>query len=191
MKTKNTRKTRKGFTKTGRRSMKGKHGKVGAPPKATKFPTTPFTIKQLEKRNSNQCQLSLRNKVDTMLDSGELISITPKKQAKGGVGRPAPRYVTKDNFDASKHEVAPRPVKTGKRPASVTVTNVVAPTPAPEVTQTQPEAVAAVPQSPVETVPVVPEVSAPVETPANVIQAPTQPEVTAPATEVVPVQQAA
>jgi len=170
--------TRKNSKKNVRRSMKGKWGKVGAPPKTTKFPKTPFTIAALKKRNTNQCELSLRNKVDAMLDDGSLIPITPKKQANGGVGRPAPRYILKENFDASKHEKAERPVKTGKRPATVTanVSTQVVPTVAPTVTE-QPEVVAAVPApAPVVevTAPVVPEVVAPVEQPANVIPAPTE-----------------
>lgn len=162
--------------------MKGKWGKVGAPPKTTKFPKTPFTIAILKKRNTNQCELSLRNKVDSMLDDGSLIPITPRKQANGGVGRPAPRYILKENFDASKHDKAPRPVKTGKRPASAPATVAsVTPTAVPETNVAQPEPVAAVPAP-------APEVVAPVVSePANVIQAPVVTETAPVETNVTPI----
>ena len=63
-----------------RRSLKGKWGKVGAPPKATKFPKGAFTMETLVNLNKNQCKLSLYNKVDVKLADGTLIALKARKQ---------------------------------------------------------------------------------------------------------------
>ena len=124
-------------------SQKGKWGKVGAPPKPTKFPSGPFTMAKLFAVNSKgkyaQCQLSLRNKVDSLLATGELISLKPKKQPKGQVGRPAPVYVLKSNFNPAKMATAPAPVKTGKRPTAEVETPAPATAPTAEVAVPAPE----------------------------------------------------
>jgi len=90
-------------------SMKGKRGStVGAPPKPTKWPTSAFTMATLFERNSKgehaQCQLSLRNKVDALLESGELIALKTKRQPNHAVGRPKDVFVLKANFNTEKHE---------------------------------------------------------------------------------------
>jgi hypothetical protein len=157
----------------GRRSMKGKWGKVGAPPKSTFFPRGTFTMESLFNQNKNQCELSLRTKVDDKIADGSLIALKPKKQAGGKVGRPKSVFVLKENFDSTKHEVAPpkaaRKVKSVvvETPAVVIevletifpvvppVTNVVAPT-VETVVET-------VPASPVVETVVVAEVSAPAD----------------------------
>lgn len=109
--------------KSVRKSLKGKYGKVGAPPKATKFPRGAFTMEALFNMNKNQCELSLRNKVDARLEDGSLIQLKSRKQAGGKVGRPKAVFVLKDNFDASKHEKADVKAKTPK--AKVTKTRTV------------------------------------------------------------------
>ena len=165
-----------------RRSMKGKWGKVGAPPKATNFPNGAFTMATLFGRNKNQCELSLRNKVDDKLADGSLIALKSRKQAGGKVGRPKAVFVLKANFDASKHEKADAKVKTPKPTKTrtvVTVTAQVAPT-APPVPEGTPVAATS---APVEVAAVIeaPVTSAPVETVPAVVEAPVpQPEVSAP-----------
>src|SRR3954466_838284 len=98
MKTKTTRKNK---TSTGRRSQKGTWGKVGAPPKSTSYPRGSFTMATLFGRNKNQCELSIRNKVDAMLAAGELVQLKSRRQAHGAVGRPKAVFVLKANFDTS------------------------------------------------------------------------------------------
>lgn len=154
--------------------MKGKWGKVGAPPKATKFPKTPFTMATLFGRNTNQCELSLRNKVDAMLLTGALIQLKSRKQAHGAVGRPKAVFIVKASFNKEKHEKLGAPAKTNTRKTRTIVAasdTTVAPATAPENTS-------AVPLVPIETVPV--ETATPIVTetvpatePANVIPVPT------------------
>lgn len=172
---KTTRKN-KNSKKHNRRSMKGKWGKVGAPPKATKFPSGVFTIESLHNRNKNQCKLSIRKKVEAAEDAGTLIRLKARKQAGGSVGRPSAAFILKENFDASKHEKGERPAPLNRKPrtAPVVSTSATVTPAAPVVTAPAPEPVAAtvVPppaEAPVETAPVVSET---VTEPANVIQAP-------------------
>ncbi len=119
-----------------RRSLKGKWGKVGAPPKATKFPRGAFTMESLFNMNKNQCELSLRTKVDGKLADGSLIALKTRKQKGGKVGRPKAVFVLKENFDKDKHERADVKAKTAKTRNVVTVTATVPPTapPVPEAT---------------------------------------------------------
>ena len=155
-----------------RRSLKGKWGKVGAPPKATRFPRGAFTMESLFNMNKNQCELSLRNKVDDKLADGSFIALKARKQSGGKVGRPKAVFVLKDNFDAAKHEKADVKAKTPKAKTRTVVTvstTPVAPTapPVPEATPVPTTAPATV-EPPIETAPVAPEVTAPVETVATV-----------------------
>ena len=147
-----------------RKSLKGKWGRVGAPPKATKFPRGAFTMETLFNRNKNQCELSLRNKVDAALAAKELIQLKARKQAGGAVGRPKAVFVLKDNFNAKKHERLEAVSKTRRQ---VEVTPTVAPTVAP-VTETV--------------------VAQAVETVAEMVSVPLEPIVTQPAAEVVVAQ---
>jgi len=88
--------------KTKRGSQKGQRGTtVGAPPKPVNWPSGAFTIKTLVGRNQRQCELSLRNKVNASLESGEIVELEGIKQPGGKVGRPKSRYVLKANFDAT------------------------------------------------------------------------------------------
>jgi hypothetical protein len=111
--------------KRGRRSMKGKWGHVGAPPKKTSWPNRPFTMATLFSRNKNQCELSLRNKVDAGVLAGTILALMPKKQPGGAVGRPKSVFVLKQYFVASKMELSAKTVRV-LRPA-VTAPVAVAP----------------------------------------------------------------
>jgi len=136
--------------KSNRKSMKGRWGKVGAPPKATKFPRGAFTMESLFNMNQNQCELSLRTKVDIGVESGALIALKARKQKGGAVGRPKAIFILKENFDASKHELAPpKSTKTKVvKPQTVAVVEVAQPTVAPVA----PEALAPVVETIVEAV---------------------------------------
>jgi hypothetical protein len=125
-----SRKSRKNVKRT-RKSLKGQWGKVGAPPKKTNWPSRPFTMATLFSRNSNQCELSLRNKVDAMVLTGALLALMPIKQAGGAVGRPKSRFVTKENFDPATMKLAPKKDKKPAAPVAVAVTATVNPASAP------------------------------------------------------------
>ena len=113
-------------------SQRGKKGTVGAPSKAVKWPTTPFTMSVLYNRNKRtQCELSLRTKVNIGLDAGEIFPLTPKKQPKGSVGRPKAVYVLKDYFDKSKMVISDPPKKT--KQTGIEVVETVTPAAAPIV----------------------------------------------------------
>ena len=130
--------------KSVRRSQKGKWGSVGAPPKKTNWPNRPFTYKQLFENNSDQCELSIRQKVkDYGLNGGQsevgkcdyvpaLVQLESVRQPGKSVGRPSERFVVKEHFDASKMTVfgstpkessAPK-VKKSKKAKTETVTTV-------------------------------------------------------------------
>lgn len=174
-------KTKNKLTKTGRKSLKGKYGHVGAPPKPIKFPSTPFTFAALFKMNSKgankQCQLSIRNKVDERIAQKSIIQLQSRKQKGGKVGRPKDVFILAEKFNAKKHVKfgAVEQVKTRSKAARVTaVTETVTPTVSPVLTTSTPvEAVAAIPSAPV--------TSVPVETAPAIVEAPvSQPEVAAP-----------
>ena len=149
-------KNKKSVNRGGRRSLKGKWGIVGAPPKKVSWPRGAFVMATLFARNSKggnaQCELSLRNKVDEKLADGSLLALKPKKQAGGKVGRPKSVFVLKEHYMPSKHELAPSTVK------RIVSTMTVATAPV----ATAPVTVAASP-APVEAV-ATPAPSAPVET---------------------------
>jgi hypothetical protein len=105
-----------------RRSQKGKWGHIGAPPKTTRWPSRPFTMATLFSRNSHQCELSLRNKVEAGVKAGEILALQPKKQAGGAVGRPKSVFVLKANYDKNTMTLADGKAKTPKaRKTKVTV----------------------------------------------------------------------
>jgi hypothetical protein len=120
-------------TKATRRSLKGKWGNVGAPPKTVNWPRTSFTMKALFSRNSKggnaQCELSLRNKVDAEVAAGNVLALLPKKQAGGKVGRPKSMFVLKRFYKASKHELAPKSVAVLRPQVSATPAPVATPPP--------------------------------------------------------------
>ncbi len=178
-------KTNKSNTKN-RKSLKGKWGHVGAPPKKTSWPSAPFTMEGLFKRNKNQCELSLRNKVDDRLADESLIQLKSRKQKGGAVGRPKSVFILADKFNAKKHVKFGQTVPVKARKTRVAATAIATPAVAPVVTA--PEVPTATPvaatapatvEPPVETVVVTPEVTAPVETVATV-------EAPAPTLEVTP-----
>lgn len=157
-----------------RKSMKGKWGRVGAPPKSTSFPKGAFTMETLFGRNKNQCELSLRTKVDAGLAAGEIIALKTRKQAGGKVGRPKAVFVLKENFNKEKHERADAKAKTPKTRTVISVSpSPVTPTAPPIPTATVvPVTAPATIEPPVETItPPTPEVSTPVEM-AAIVEAP-------------------
>ena len=93
--------------KSNRKSLRGKWGHIGAPPKHTNWPSRPFTMATLFARNSKQCQLSLRKKVEKGTLAGTIVALKPIKQQGGAVGRPKSRFVMKEHFDANTMELAP------------------------------------------------------------------------------------
>ena len=105
-----------------RRSLKGKWGHIGAPPKNTRWPSRPFTMATLFARNSHQCELSLRNKVDAGLASGEIVALQPKKQPHGNVGRPKSVFVLKANYDKATMTLADKTTKAPRTPRKAKVT---------------------------------------------------------------------
>ncbi len=126
--------------KSKRKSQRGKWGHLGAPPKATKWPSYAFTMAQLFRNNSTgpnaQCQLSLRNKVTEDLTNGSLIELAAIKQPKHAAGRPKSRFVRKEHYDAKRMTL-----KVQKTVTTTTVYNVVPATPvtAPVITNVSPE----------------------------------------------------
>lgn len=157
------------------KSMKGKWGKVGAPPKTTKFPKGVFTIESIHNRNKNQCKLSIRKKVEAAVDAGTLVRLKTRKQAHGAVGRPSAAYILKENFDSSKHEKGSAPAPLQRKSHRTTVRASVEPVAPsiPLVEATVNEPVAAIITAPEVTAPAVPEVTAQTEPPVNLIPAPT------------------
>jgi len=162
-----------------RKSLKGKWGHIGAPPKPMRFPGRPFIMAALFALNKGLCELTVRKNVDKAIETGLLVELTPLPQKGGAVGRPKSRFVLKSKFNAAKMTL--RPAKTVTTPvATVTSTPtpapVVTPPPAPvveTVTETTPVAVPA-PETPA---PVI-ETPAPapiVETPAPVAEVPAAP----------------
>lgn len=117
------------------RSLKGKRGnQVGAPPKAFRINSTPFTMASAFNTNKNQCHLSVRKKIDALLAAGSIIQLASRKQAKGGVGRPMAVFIKAENYDATKHVKLGRtaPAKTAHTVAVPTDAPVTEPTPTPE-----------------------------------------------------------
>lgn len=164
MKTKtDSKKTNK---KSNRKSLRGVWGKVGAPPKKTNWPNKTFTMAVLFARNSKQCELSLRTKVDAGVKSGDILALMPKKQPGGKVGRPKSVFVLKDYFVPGKMELAPAK----SAPAQTVVATV---TPAEPVIAPAPMPVMEINTVPASVEPVI-EVPSPVvvETPAVVESVP-------------------
>jgi len=118
---KNTKSTKS--VKPTRRSQKGKWGHIGAPPKNTSFPKGTFTMATLFTRNKNQCELSLRTKVEKGVKAGLILALIPKKQPAGGVGRPKSVFVLKEFFIPSKMELAIRTVRLFTATLPVVVTS--------------------------------------------------------------------
>jgi len=117
-----------------------------------------------------QCELSLRNKVDAGVAAGEILALQPKKQPHGNVGRPKSVFVLKANYDKATMTLVDAKAKTPKTrkakttPATVAVapaTPAAAPVaPAPvtaapaSVSDTPAPAPATAPEAPVSTAPV-------------------------------------
>ena len=113
-------------TKSSRRSKKGKWGHIGAPPKTTRWPKRPFTMATLFARNSHQCELSLRNKVEAGVNGGSILELKSKKQPHGNVGRPKSVFVLKANYDKATMTLADNTIKAPRtsRKAQVTAATV-------------------------------------------------------------------
>ena len=54
-----------------------------APPKKFTLPKTPFTVKMAFERNSDSCELTVRNKIDEYLASGKIIALKARKAGQG------------------------------------------------------------------------------------------------------------
>ena len=109
-------------TKSSRRSQKGKWGHIGAPPKNTRWPKRPFTMATLFARNSHQCELSLRNKVEAGVNDGSILELKSKKQPHGNVGRPKSVFVLKANYDKATMTLADKTTKAPRTPRKAKVT---------------------------------------------------------------------
>ena len=109
-------------TKSSRRSQKGKWGHIGAPPKNTRWPKRPFTMAALFARNSHQCELSLRNKVEAGVSDGSILELKSKKQPHGNVGRPKSVFVLKANYDKATMTLADKTTKAPRTPRKAKVT---------------------------------------------------------------------
>jgi hypothetical protein len=101
------------------RSMKGKWGKVGAPPKKTKFPNGKFTMEAVFNLNPDQCELSLRKKVDSGLNDGSIYKL--KNTQFEGAGRPPAMFVKKEKYNPNKHVLADGFVPCARRIVPITV----------------------------------------------------------------------
>lgn len=146
------------------KSLKGKWGNVGAPPKAIKLPTVAFTVARAIALNPNVCELTVRKYVAKCLKAGVLKKGEPIPQPKGGVGRPKFRFEPTGKalpVKLAKVPKAPKATKTvkaktTKAPASTPVVSVT--TSAPVPVETTPVAAT----TPVETVSVTAVETAPV-----------------------------
>lgn len=122
---------------TARKSQKGEWGKVGAPPKAIKYPRGAFTVTQLVTLNPTVCELTLRNRTIDAARGYKIVTKTvngvkekvqvpvpqtlvrlEKNASKEGVGRPNFRYMSKAAYDAN------------RKPATKIPKNIIAPSPA-------------------------------------------------------------
>lgn len=81
-----------------KKSLRGKWGKVGAPPKSVKWPKGKFTMDRLFELNKNQCKLTLRHKVVKMVENKELTALEPQKQPNGAAGRPKSVFILSKNY---------------------------------------------------------------------------------------------
>lgn len=163
--------------KRGRRSLKGKWGNVGAPPKTVNWPRTSFTMAALFSRNSKggnaQCELSLRNKVDAGVADGTILALKSKKQPGGAVGRPKSMFVLKKFYVPSKHELADKAVVKLNRTVSVTPAPV-AVAPAPVAAPASPAPI--VTEAPAAPAPVIETVASVETAPAPAVATPASPE---------------
>jgi hypothetical protein len=139
-----------------RKSLKGKYGKVGAPPKTFTFPKGKFTMKQLFEANPDSCELTLRNKVAKLVEAGKLVFGKPLKQPDGHVGRPQSTFKRVFGKGAVVATKGRKAHSTAVAPATVAVAPAVVPDVAPAV----PVETAPVPVATVEAPAVVPDVAA-------------------------------
>lgn len=78
------------------KSLKGKWGHVGAPPKKVKYPNTRFTVERAVKLNPNVCELTVRKRIAADIESGALVQADVIRQPKKGVGRPKFTFIRKE-----------------------------------------------------------------------------------------------
>ena len=107
-------------------SQKGKWGKVGAPPKAIKYPKTKFTVARLVESNANVCELTIRTRIKNDVAAGVLVKVGDVKQPKSGVGRPKASFILKE-LAANLAPVVAKTKKVKKVKAEKTVAPVTAP----------------------------------------------------------------
>ena len=100
-------------------SLKGKWGRIGAPPKRVRWPRSIFTRERLFAFNPNQCHLTLINKVTKAVGptngQGEIFELTPLKQPHGSVGAPISRYVRRELFDPARMILRDKKIKRNKK----------------------------------------------------------------------------
>lgn len=112
------------------KSLKGKWGHVGAPPKPLKaYPRTRFTIAQIVARNESVCELTIRKRIKADVKAGKLVTLPVIPQAGGAVGRPKFAFQLKELATKSK------PAKTTRTPRkTATVATVTIPAPVTPIT---------------------------------------------------------
>ena len=72
---------------------------VGAPKKSAIYPMRVFTFERFVRCNPNQCEATLRSKINSGIADGSVIQLADKKQPYGAVGRPIGRYVMAKNYN--------------------------------------------------------------------------------------------
>lgn len=115
------------------KSLKGKWGHVGAPPKKVKYPNTRFTIERAVKLNPGVCELTVRKRISADLESGALVQAEVIHQPKKGVGRPKFTFIRKEF--AGKVKTAPKGTRKTVRKATTPAATPVATVTTPVVTK--------------------------------------------------------
>lgn len=113
------------------KSLKGKWGHVGAPPKNVKYPRTRFTVERAVALNEGVCELTIRKRIKADVKAGKLVTLPVIPQAGGAVGRPKFAFQLKELATKNK------PAKTTRTPRKTATVVTVAPqTPTAPVTPT-------------------------------------------------------
>jgi hypothetical protein len=108
-------------------SQKGKWGKVGAPPKQITFPEGRFTLKQVFAANKSVCELTVRKRVEALVDAGKVVKLASTEK-QDGVGRPNFVYRVKPSSLNVVNGVKPTR-KTKTKTVTTTVATVTPPVP--------------------------------------------------------------
>jgi len=114
------------LTVPARKSLRGKWGKAGAPPKAVKYPRGGFTIGMAIALNPHVCPLTIRTNVDKSIAGKTLVKLSDTTET-GKVGRPSFRYMTKAAYDATRNAAKNLKVRKVATPVVATTPVLVAP----------------------------------------------------------------